>query len=100
MHKAAAIFFVSAAATLLFTLALTVLEHVPLEDALYETTSALATVGLTRGLTPKLSLPGRWLIILAMYLGRIGPISMAIAFTKPEPKKNSLSYARGKFYVG
>ena len=100
MHKAAAILLVSALTTLGFTLALLATGPISLADALYETTSALATVGLTRGLTQSLSLPGKWLIIAAMYLGRIGPISMAIAFTKPQEKENALSYANGRFYVG
>ena len=100
MRKAAAIFFISALTTLFFTLLLLTTGPISLTDALYETTSALATVGLTRSLTPSLSLSGRWIIILAMYLGRIGPISMAIAFTKPRGEKNSVRYAEGKFYVG
>ena len=48
-------------------------------DVLYEVTSAIATVGLTRGLTPYLSLAGKWLIIITMYLGRIGPLTLGSA---------------------
>lgn len=48
-------------------------------DVIYELTSAAATVGLTRGLTPKLTLAGKWIIILAMYLGRIGPLTLGTA---------------------
>ena len=49
-------------------------------DVVYETVSATATVGLTRNLTSSLNLLGKLIIILTMYLGRIGPISLAIAF--------------------
>ncbi|MBQ1491300.1 MAG: TrkH family potassium uptake protein, partial [Blautia sp.] len=100
MRKASAIFFISALTTLSFTLILMTTGPISLTDALYETTSALATVGLTRSLTPTLSFAGRWIIILAMYLGRIGPISMAIAFTKPRGDKNNVRFAEGKFIVG
>lgn len=52
-----------------------------LMDIAYEVVSALATVGLTRGLTPNLTLAGKIIIVFAMYLGRIGPITLATAVT-------------------
>jgi trk system potassium uptake protein TrkH len=48
-------------------------------DIMYEITSAVATVGLTRGLTPHLNLAGKWIVILTMYLGRIGPLTLGTA---------------------
>lgn len=61
-------------------------------DIAYETVSATATVGLTRNLTPSLNTLGKLIITATMYLGRIGPISLAIAFnlkkTKPDNIKN------------
>lgn len=67
-----------AAATILLAAAM---PETPLADILYETTSALATVGLSRGLTPNLSTAGKWIIIVAMYLGRIGPLTLGTAVT-------------------
>jgi trk system potassium uptake protein TrkH len=49
-------------------------------DIAYETVSATATVGLTRNLTSSLNTIGKLIIITTMYLGRIGPIALAIAF--------------------
>ena len=49
-------------------------------DILYETVSATATVGLTRNLTPSLNTLGKLIITATMYLGRVGPISLMIAF--------------------
>lgn len=49
-------------------------------DILYETVSATATVGLTRNLTPSLNDLGKLIITATMYLGRVGPISLMIAF--------------------
>jgi trk system potassium uptake protein TrkH len=57
-------------------------------------------VGLSRGLTPSLHTAGRLVIIATMYLGRIGPISMALFLARPRPGKNSVTYGEGKFYVG
>lgn len=50
-----------------------------LADILYELTSALATVGLSRGMTPNLPVMGKWIVIFAMYLGRIGPLTLGTA---------------------
>lgn len=49
-------------------------------DIAYETVSATATVGLSRNLTASLNLWGKLIVILTMYLGRIGPISLVVAF--------------------
>lgn len=100
MRKAAAVVFVSFATVVLMTLLLMSRGGILLTDALYEVVSALATVGLSRGLTPNLDTVGRIIIIVSMYLGRIGPISMAIFFTKTSGKKNTITHSEGTFYVG
>ena len=56
-----------------------VMPGVDLADVLYEITSAGATVGLSRGLTPQLNVAGKWIVILTMYLGRIGPLTLGTA---------------------
>ncbi len=59
------------------TFAVSALEpEVPLIDVLYEVTSAVATVGLTADLTPNLGTVSKCIIILLMYIGRIGPITL------------------------
>ena len=100
MRKAAAIVLISALTTLFMTVLLMAVSRVSLEDGLFEICSAIATVGLTRGLTPGLSAAGKWIVIISMYLGRIGPISMALFFSRKKPEKNLISYAEGRFYVG
>ncbi|MBR4760209.1 MAG: potassium transporter TrkH [Lachnospiraceae bacterium] len=100
MRKAAAVVFVSMCAVLVMTMLLLTRGGITLTDALYEVVSALATVGLSRGLTPNLDTIGRLIIIVSMYLGRIGPISMAIFFTKGVDAGNKIKHAEGKLYVG
>lgn len=74
---------------LLMTLLLAAaMPKVPVEDVMYETTSAIATVGLSRGLTPSLNLAGKWIIILTMYLGRIGPITLGTAVVLKSQKRS------------
>jgi trk system potassium uptake protein TrkH len=65
---------------LISTLLLLALSNFNFLDILYETVSATATVGLTRNLTPLLDTLGKIIIAATMYLGRIGPISLATAF--------------------
>ena len=50
-------------------------------ELMFEAVSAFNTVGLSMGVTPELSNPARWLIILLMFLGRTGPLSIATALT-------------------
>ena len=68
-------------------------------DILYEMVSAIATVGLSRGLTGSLCEIGKVIVMLAMYLGRVGPISLALAFNTKN-KSTSKSYAEAKVMVG
>lgn len=98
--RACAIVTVSAAAVLSLTGLLLLLEPVKATDALFETLSACATVGLSRSLTPCLGAAGRLTIIFAMFLGRIGPLSMAVFFTRTSPEKGRIRYAPGRFFVG
>lgn len=60
---------------------LSITENKGLLDLTYEAASAIATVGLSRGITASLSVGGKIIIIAMMFLGRLGPITMAMAFT-------------------
>ena len=55
---------------------ISVYEHLPLSDCLYETSSAVGTVGLTLGITPQLHIPSQIVLIILMYLGRVGGITI------------------------
>lgn len=78
---------------------LTVTERATFLDVLFETTSAFATVGLTRGITPNLTDFGKIIITLTMYAGRVGPLTMAFAFAK-RSKKSNFRYSEGNILVG
>lgn len=69
-------------------------------DIAYETVSATATVGLTRNLTPLLDIWGKIIIIATMYLGRVGPISLAIAFNIKKENKNIIKNPTEDICVG
>lgn len=69
-------------------------------DIVYETVSATATVGLTRNLTPLLNVAGKIIIIITMYLGRVGPISLVIAFKIKKEDKNIIKNPVEEISVG
>ena len=73
------------------TLALTAVTNASILDIFYETVSATATVGLTRNFTASLNSIGKIIIIITMYLGRVGPISLAVALNR---KKNNQNIVR------
>ncbi len=66
------------------TLLLAITEPFSALQLLFETTSAFGTVGLSTGITPDLSLPGKLLITATMYVGRVGPLTMALALAQRE----------------
>lgn len=70
------------------TFLLLLLEDCSFIDAAYEMTSAIATVGLTRGITSDLGTAAKLVVTATMYLGRIGPITLALSFNgkAPQPK--------------
>lgn len=106
LQKALAVFFISFTMVLLMTLLLCFTErNIAIEhsfiDILFETVSALGTTGITTGITPYLTKIGRVIIIVAMFMGRIGPISIVIALTKKQNQnKYQLQYAEEQVIVG
>ena len=60
-------------------LAISIYEDIPLLDCLYEAASAVGTVGLTLGITPKLHVFSQVVLIILMYLGRIGGLTLIYA---------------------
>jgi trk system potassium uptake protein TrkH len=63
----------------LVTLVLALTENATLREVLFESVSACGTVGLTTGLTPRLTGAGKVMIMLAMVAGRLGPLTLLIA---------------------
>lgn len=57
--------------------------QLPPLNVFFEVVSAHGTVGLSTGITPQLSLPSRWVIILAMFMGRVGILTLAVSLARP-----------------
>jgi trk system potassium uptake protein TrkH len=99
INRSLAIATIGMALIIIVSFMLTVTESAAFLDLLFETTSAFATVGLSRGITPNLSNFGKTLIILTMYFGRVGPLTMAFAFSKKD-KSGNYRYSEGNIMVG
>ena len=69
-------------------------------DAVYETVSATATVGLSRNLTATLNPFGKIIIMMTMYFGRVGPISLAVALGSKNENQNVISEPTEDISVG
>jgi len=82
------------------TVLLSLISNAEILDVLYETVSATATVGLTRNLTATLNTLGKIIIIITMYLGRVGPISLAVAFGIKKKSENIIKNPTEEISVG
>lgn len=103
--KAAAVAGAFVILTILLTMALLITENgsnnlYSLETILFETLSALSTVGLSLGLTPYLSIGGKIIIMLAMFIGRLGPLTIGLLFLKNIKTEEKLRYPEAMIMIG
>lgn len=99
MQKALAVTCVSFLTLVISIILMSIVQDGALLDIAFETTSAIATVGLSRDFTGQLQTAGKLITILCMYLGRIGPISLAIIFNS-RAKRALISYPEEDITVG
>ena len=100
VNKAVAVTAMSFGIMFVSTLLLSAVTTADALDILYETVSATATVGLTRDLTPYLNGAGKAVIIGTMYLGRVGPISLALAMNSSKKHPNIIKNPTEEISVG
>lgn len=99
INKALTTALISIGAISLFSVLISIFEpHLNLEQITFEVISSLATVGLSLGVTPLLSTPSKILLILAMFLGRVGAITVLIAIVKTS-KNNKIKYTEESILI-
>lgn len=79
---------------------ISVVDGVPYLAAAYETASALGTVGLTTGITATLSTFSHLLLVAMMYLGRVGVLSLSVAFLSQGGRQSRISYPESDVMIG
>ena len=100
IRKAVAIVSCFFVICILATLLLVATNDISIVDALYETVSGVATVGLSRNITPSLNTFGKIIIIITMYLGRVGPISLAVALGSKKNGQNIVTEPIEEISIG
>ncbi|UTR08589.1 TrkH family potassium uptake protein [Alkalihalobacillus sp. LMS6] len=98
IHRALAITTISALLVFGCVFLLTITEQTPFLATLFEAVSAFGTVGLSMGITANLSEPGKWIIMMLMFAGRIGPVTLAFALAKTE--SSTIQYKKGNVITG
>jgi len=99
VYRAAAIFIGAGTVLALVFGVLLVSEQRPFVNLLFEAVSAFGTVGLSTGVTPLLSIPGKLSIILLMYVGRLGPLTLALAM-RGRLSRLPVQYPQARIIVG
>ncbi len=79
---------------------ITATSPISFTDGLYESVSALATVGLTTGVTTSLSLPAKILMIIYMYFGRVGVLTLSLGFLMGNQAQERFRYANTNLLIG
>jgi trk system potassium uptake protein TrkH len=96
--RSLAIVIISLFAIFLTILALSITENAPFIMIIFEAFSAFGTVGLSMGLTGELSDAGKLIVIVLMFIGRIGPLTLAFSLAKTQ--KSSIRYPDGEVFTG
>jgi trk system potassium uptake protein TrkH len=106
--RAVAVFAVSLVVVHVATMALVMTETgftpharngTPFLELLFEVVSAFGTVGLSTGITSTLSSPGKVILVLVMFIGRLGPLAIAMGLFGKE-RKAKVEYAESSVMVG
>jgi trk system potassium uptake protein TrkH len=86
-RQAFAVAFIAAGAVALCTLMLTAASQFGLSGTLFEALSAFGTVGLSTGITADFTAFGQWILIVLMFLGRVGPHTLGVALALRERQR-------------
>jgi trk system potassium uptake protein TrkH len=97
--KALTIIFISIFLIFFIVFAMTIVENKPFLDLTFEVFSAFGTVGLSTGITPDLTVMGKTLLIITMYAGRLGPLTMLYALTR-KFKARGVRYPEERILIG
>lgn len=99
VKNAAAVFLLYVSSFLSCGMIISFSENIPLVTALFETGSAIGTVGLTLGITPTLGLASRMILIFLMFMGRVGGLTFVYAAVS-EKHSGGAKYPQEKITVG
>lgn len=99
IYKAFSIFFIAAGLVIFVTMMMSITENASFLQILFEVVSAFGTVGLTTGITQSLTEYGKMWIVVTMFAGRVGPVTLALALALRK-RKGQVQYPEGKIIIG
>jgi len=99
VNKAVTVAFISAAFVVTMATLLTRVDRIPFLQALFEVASGFGTVGLSTGITPTLSAPAQVLLMLTIFSGRVGLLTLAFGLTRRQ-RPPHIRYPEERLYVG
>jgi len=100
VKKSLSIVFMAFSLIMTTTIILLISKAGTLAECLFEATSAFGTVGLSTGITPSLPIVGKFMIIVTMFFGRVGPLAIALSLSQIKGNKQLYTYPEGKISVG
>jgi trk system potassium uptake protein TrkH len=98
VHKALALGMVTFIVFVTATFILLATQGIDMIDLMFESTSALGTVGLSRGITGELDQTGRTTLMVLMFLGRLGPLTLGYFIASQRPPLTQ--YPKGQIHLG
>lgn len=102
-RKAISVFIASLAIVIISSLILLISEQstgISFENILFECCSAYATTGLSCGLATKMSSVGKVVLMLNMFVGRVGTVTVSLMFVRIKSSKDSITYPEGNIIIG
>lgn len=103
VYRSFALAVIAMTLVVVVTMVLSITEHesIPFEFLLYEAVAAFSTVGLSLGVTAKLTTLGKIIIALTMFAGRVGPLTIILALAKRKSSKpGNIKYPEDKILIG
>lgn len=99
ISRAYSVVFIAAILVIFVTMMISLTEQKPFLNLLFEVVSAFGTVGLTTGITPSLTPVGKMWLILTMFAGRVGPVTLALAIAM-RSRKGNVQLPAGRIIIG
>ena len=98
INKALAIVVISVFYIIVITTIILSIESFPTDKVIYEVLSAFSTTGLSMGITAGLGIISKLILVVTMFIGRLGPMTVALAFTSN--KRSLIKYPKEDILIG
>lgn len=100
IQKALAVVVISILTAVLALLLITSFEDLPFSSLMLEVAAALSTTGISQALTPELSRPSQCVLLVLMFMGRVGPLTLVYSLAMRNRARSRVRYPEMEFQVG